>query len=107
MKRGIGFQRDTLWISLFRACNMFSPNSTKNTVLEKDSPMIKHARWLSLIILLSALLGMPKQARAGTINAASCSQTDVASAVSRAVAGDTVALPSCSQTNWTSTLQVN
>ncbi|MGA3199224.1 MAG: hypothetical protein ABSD89_07430 [Halobacteriota archaeon] len=64
-------------------------------------------KWLLLLLvfLLSAFFG--KEAQAKTVNAASCSQADVASAVAQAANGDTVMIPSCSQTNWTTTVQVN
>src|SRR5215471_10293319 len=41
-------------------------------------------------------------ARAGTVNATSCSQSAVQSAVNSAGNGDTVTIPSCSNTTWTS-----
>src|SRR4249920_263582 len=44
---------------------------------------------------------------AATINAASCSRADVGTAVSSAVAGDTVVIPACASTTWSSSLTIN
>jgi hypothetical protein len=56
-------------------------------------------RWLSFILLLSALFGTA--ARAKTITAASCNESDVQTALKSAAAGDTVVIPAGSCT-WTS-----
>jgi len=43
---------------------------------------------------------------AAAINAATCLQSAVAAAVAQASPGDTVAIPACAQTNWSTTLTV-
>jgi hypothetical protein len=65
-------------------------------------------RWLgsiqgksSFLLLLCSVCFAATGAHAGTIAAASCSQNDVASAVSSASDGDVVSIPACSNT-WTS-----
>jgi hypothetical protein len=60
---------------------------------------------LSVVALFGALFGT--QAKAATYTAASCNQSDVQTAVNMATNGDTVIIPPCSQTNWTSTLTIN
>ncbi len=49
-------------------------------------------KWLSLAIILSAILSV--EARANTITAATCLVADVSAAISSAAAGDTVIVPS-------------
>jgi hypothetical protein len=53
---------------------------------------------LSLLILFGTLFSA--MANAATYNAASCSESDVQSAVNLTSNGDTVNIPACSQTNW-------
>ena len=53
-----------------------------------------------LLVGLALLLGTPSWSAGATINAASCAPADVQSAITTAVAGDTVHLPSCTYTNW-------
>lgn len=61
---------------------------------------------LSLSLIYISL--SPKMLWAATINAASCSQADVNSAVTSAVAGDTVVIPSCpSGVAWTSGISIS
>ena len=55
---------------------------------------------LSMLTLVITLTGHQPEARAAIINAASCSPTDVQSAINTAAIGDTVHLPSCTYTNW-------
>jgi hypothetical protein len=63
-------------------------------------------RRLLLALLLGALFG--STAHAGTYAAASCAESDVASAVAHATNGDTVVIPSCSAgVAWTTTLSVS
>lgn len=59
-----------------------------------------------LLALVGLLLVLPGLGQATTITAASCSQADVASALATAVDGDTVHLPACSSTTWTSGVSV-
>jgi hypothetical protein len=59
--------------------------------------------FLALVLFLACSL----PSRGATINATSCLRTDVAAAVAAARAGDTVAMPVCSLTDWTTTLSVN
>jgi hypothetical protein len=58
---------------------------------------------LLLALLLSTLFSTTQ---AATRTAASCSTSDVQVAINSAVAGDTVTIPACSQTNWSSTLTI-
>ncbi len=68
--------------------------------------MIRMIKWLSVVLVLSAIFGTP--ARANTITAATCLQSDVANAVSQAATGDTVVIPACSSgVSWTTTLSVS
>ncbi len=68
--------------------------------------MIRIIKWLSVVLILSAIFCT--ETRANTITAATCSQTDVANAVSQAAAGDTVVIPACaSGVSWTTTLTVS
>ena len=60
-----------------------------------ESPMTK--KWLSFILLLGAFSG----AEAQTVNAASCSQSDITTAISSASVGGTVVVPAGSCT-WSS-----
>lgn len=53
-----------------------------------------------------ALLLIASFAHGATFNAASCSFTNVQSAVTSSASGDTVIIPACSQTNWSSTLTI-
>ena len=46
-------------------------------------------------------------AHAATVNAISCSSTDVQNAVNSASAGDTVAVPSCASTVWTTAVNIS
>jgi hypothetical protein len=62
-------------------------------------------KWLSFVILLSLFFGT--EAQANTLTAASCNETDVASAVAQATNGDTVIIPSCpGGVTWTVQLNV-
>jgi len=62
--------------------------------------MIRIAKWLSLAFLLSVLFA--SEVRATTINALTCSQTDVSTAIGQAATGDTVVIPLCpSGVSWT------
>lgn len=61
--------------------------------------MYKYIRYLFLIILFCKFIN-PLQANAATINAYSCSQTDVQAAINSASDGDTVLVPAGSCT-WT------
>ena len=58
------------------------------------------------LVLLVALLGH-EFVQAATIPAKSCSRSDVAKAVGKATHGDTVSIPACTQTNWTSQLDID
>jgi hypothetical protein len=60
---------------------------------------------LPVVSLLVALFGT--QAKAATHMAASCNTSDVQAAINAAASGDTVTIPACSQTNWSSTLTIN
>jgi hypothetical protein len=66
--------------------------------------MIRITTGLSIGFLLSALITATVQA--ATYTAASCSISDVQTAINSAVGGDTVTIPACSQTNWSSTLTI-
>jgi len=66
--------------------------------------MTRIIKWLLCALLLTALFG--KEAQANTYTAASCSESDVASAVSKARSGDTVAIPAGTCT-WTTGLAWN
>ena len=46
-------------------------------------------------------------ALAATYTAATCNESDVQTAIGMATNGDTVNIPACAQTNWTTTLNVN
>jgi hypothetical protein len=59
---------------------------------------------LPVVFLLGALFGT--QANATTHAAASCNTSDVQAAVNAAASGDTVTIPACSQTNWSSTVTI-
>src|ERR1041385_8852323 len=62
------------------------------------------------ILQLSFLLLLPfiaPSAKATTYTAIDCTQPNVQAAVSKAVAGDTVVIPACTQTNWTATVTVS
>jgi hypothetical protein len=61
---------------------------------------------LSVLTLVITLTGHQLEARAATINAASCSPTDVQSAVNSASIGDTVHLPTCTYPNWNTTVTI-
>jgi hypothetical protein len=61
-----------------------------------------HNKGFALRLLFSCLL-FTASAGASTINASSCSQTAVQSAINSAAAGDTVMLPPCTVT-WTTTI---
>ena len=56
------------------------------------------------VLLLSTFFSA--SAPAATRTAASCSTSDVQTAINSAVGGDTVTIPACSQTNWSSTLTI-
>lgn len=55
-------------------------------------------RWLPVVLVVAA----PSVAQATVINATSCAKADVETAVASAVDGDTVAIPACASTTWTS-----
>ena len=59
-------------------------------------------KWLSLLFVLSAF----SYTHAATIAAASCNTSDVQTAINTATEGQTVTIPACSQTNWTSTVTI-
>jgi hypothetical protein len=59
-----------------------------------------------LLTLVITLTGYQPEARAATVNAASCSPADVQKAVNVAVGGDTVVLPACTYTNWNTTVTI-
>jgi hypothetical protein len=60
-----------------------------------------------LFVLLLGII-MAVQANAATINAASCLQSAVQAAIDSAQSGDTIAIPSCAETNWgTSTVTIS
>ncbi|WP_353063307.1 hypothetical protein RBB77_18750 [Tunturibacter psychrotolerans] len=61
-------------------------------------------RLLLFIVLFTPLFSLTTHAATST--AASCNLSDVQTAVNAAAAGDTVMLPACSQTNWSSTLTI-
>ena len=70
--------------------------------------MTRNFSWMLLLLalLLSPLFG--GAAHAQNINAASCSQSDVQSALNSVAAdGTTVVIPSCNPTNWTTTVTYN
>src|SRR5688572_9051178 len=66
-------------------------------------------RWqmpnLLILVALSLAAVMPTRVDAATISAASCSRTDVASAITKASNGDTVLIPAGACT-WTSAITV-
>ena len=59
---------------------------------------------LPFIFLLIALFAV--KTHAATVTAASCNASDVQTAVNSASNGDTVMIPACSQTNWSSTVTI-
>lgn len=62
-----------------------------------------------LLIILVSLSGLLTSIRAGTaatVNAASCTATDVQTAITSASPGDTVHLPTCDTTAWAVTITV-
>jgi hypothetical protein len=60
--------------------------------------MSRIIKWLAFTFLWSALSAAGAHGK--TITATTCLQTDVASAVASAQTGDTVVIPTCTQTNW-------
>lgn len=63
-----------------------------------------------LRIISTSLFGLVltgASAHAATYMAASCAESAVQTAIALATNGDTVTIPACSQTNWTSTLNVS
>jgi hypothetical protein len=66
--------------------------------------MSKGIKWLCCAVLLSVVF--KAEMKASNIPAASCSRSDVGNAVAQANDGDTVTIPACTQTNWSSTLTV-
>lgn len=54
-----------------------------------------------------ALLVFPAILSAATINAANCTASAVNAAIASASAGDTVAIPTCTSTSWTTQVDVN
>jgi hypothetical protein len=76
--------------------------------------MARNTKWVFLGLLLGALFGTDlgcffsaRQAQAATINAASCSASDVQSAINSASNGDTVVVPSCSSTTWSTQVVIS
>src|SRR5438132_11764309 len=66
------------WTLLSDGGNIYQVRQSVNPLLERNgTPMTGPMKWLSCILLLSALFG----AQAQTINAASCSSTDVQNAL--------------------------
>ena len=66
--------------------------------------MMQNKRWLIAFISISiASLFLGPEARANTISASSCSESDVSSALSKAASGDTVTIPAGTCT-WTTSL---
>ncbi|HVN81781.1 MAG TPA: hypothetical protein VMW38_22540 [Terriglobia bacterium] len=61
----------------------------------------------AFIFVLFASTFVIGTSRAATHAAASCNISDVQAAVNAAASGDTVTIPACSQTNWSSTLTIN
>jgi hypothetical protein len=61
---------------------------------------------LFVLTLVLTLTGHQPEAHAATLNAASCSPTDVQKAINTAVAGDTVHLPTCTYTTWGTTVTI-
>ena len=60
---------------------------------------------LSLAVLV--VISAASSVEANTISAASCSRTNVATAITAAADGDTVNIPACGATVWTSSINVN
>lgn len=58
-------------------------------------------------LLLFGVLAWSRLSWAATYTAATCAESDVQTAIGMATNGDTVNIPACSQTNWTTTLNVN
>jgi hypothetical protein len=61
-------------------------------------------KWLFFTFLWSALFASGAPGK--TVTAADCTQASVAAAAAQAANGDTVLIPACGQTNWTTTLTV-
>jgi hypothetical protein len=59
------------------------------------------------LILLSASVPLASNVEAAVIVAASCSRASVSTAISAAAEGDTVSIPACGATTWTSGINVN
>lgn len=78
-----------------------------NNVLRRALFMTRCILQVTFIVLFISLLSTPST-NAATINAASCSQSNVQSAVNSASSGDTVNVPSCpSGANWSSRVDIN
>ena len=77
------------------------------TFLMTRWPVMGRKLLLSVLTLVITLTGHQLQAYAATVNAASCSLSDVQAAVNAAASGDTVHLPTCTQTTWTGTVTIN
>jgi hypothetical protein len=79
-----------VWTLLSRMSEYLTFSECENTILPKRNlPMTMLIKWLSFTLLLSAFF----EAQAQTINAASCSSSDVQNAINAAAAGGTVAVP--------------
>lgn len=63
-------------------------------------------RLIGACSIIAVCILVPLHVQATTYNAASCSRADVGSAVALAVDGDTVIMPACAQTNWTTRLVI-
>lgn len=59
-----------------------------------------------LTFLILGIAGVPSYSWAATLNATSCSQSVVQAAINSAASGDTVLLPTCSSTTWSSTVTI-
>jgi hypothetical protein len=57
-------------------------------------------------LLISCLLYSSYDVNAATINAASCSSSDVVTAIGTAITGDTVIIPACTATAWASAISL-
>jgi hypothetical protein len=67
--------------------------------------MTRFIRWLIFSLLLNALFIAGGQA--ATVKAASCSSSDVQTAINTAASGDTVAVPACTATSWTTQVLID
>jgi len=80
------------------------PQHAVSVAGEERFLMNRKLKWLLFAFFLSALCS--SEVKANTYTAATCSESDVASAVGKATNGDTVVIPACSAI-WTTELVVN